>query len=258
MPVFDVELAPKDLQGLSSADAVVGLFAKLGYDTSSRTNQTASNLGIPEAVARPIKRIELIADHQKLLQVYLFELRSVTVAEIKGLARVFRNFAGQFLLVLTADYEFVEFVLLDRELGDRNRATAISTAQPMLVQRRFSLDRRHPTPVHLRVLRRFTWTEGDPFGQFDKLRFAYDLAHWSEVYFNNRGLFSDYYLTERLRPKGAGEMEFPEWREEPKPAYQRLRAIYDSASERFSGKKTSDLIKLLYEPVCHVSGNGTV
>jgi hypothetical protein len=254
MPVYDVELATKDLQDLSSADAVGGFFAKLGYDTSSRTIQTAANLGIPEAVTRPIKRIELIADHQKLLQVYLFELKSVTVAEIKALARVFRNFAGQFLLVLTADYEFVEFILLDREFSDHKSPTAISTAQPMLIQRRFSLDRRHPTPVHLRVLRRFTWTEADPFGQFEKLRFAYDLAHWSEVYFNNRGLFSDYYLTERLRPKDSGEIEFPEWREDPKPAYQRLRGIYDRASERFAGTKISELAKALYEPLLRELG----
>jgi hypothetical protein len=186
--------------------------------------------------------------------VYLFELKSVTVAEIKGLARVFRNFAGQFLLVLTADYEFVEFILLDREFSSQEGPTAISAAQPMLIQRRFSLDRRHPTPVHLRVLRRFTWTESDPFGQFDKLRFAYDLAHWSEVYFNNRGLFSDYYLTERLRPNDSGGIDFPEWREDPKPSYQRLRAVYDRASERFAGKKASELVQLLYEPLLRELG----
>src|SRR5258706_3874088 len=249
MPVYDVELETRDLQGLSSIDAVVGLFTKLGYDTSVRTSQTAANLGIPEAVARPIKRIELLADHQKLLQVYLFELKSVTVAEIRALARVFRNFAGQFLLVLTSDYEFVEFVLLDRQFGEQKGPTAISTAHPMLIQRRFSLDRRHPTPVHFRVLRRFTWTEADPFAQFDKLRFAYDFAHWSEVHFNNRGLFSDYYLTERLRPNESGDIEFPEWREDPKPSYQGLRRIYDRASERFAGKKTSELAKILYEPL---------
>jgi Eco57I restriction-modification methylase len=249
MPVYDVELETRDLQGLSSADAVVGLFTNFGYDTSVRTSQTAANLGIPEAVARPIKRIELLADHQKLLQVYLFELKSVTVAEIRALARVFRNFAGQFLLVLTSDYEFVEFVLLDRQFGEQRGPTAISTAQPTLIQRRFSLDRRHPTPVHFRVLRRFTWTEADPFAQFDKLRFAYDLAHWSEVHFNNRGLFSDYYLTDRLRPKESGAIEFPEWREDPKPTYQGLRRLYDRASERFAGKKTLELAKVLYEPL---------
>jgi len=246
---FDVELSPQDIQSINSADALVSLFAKLGYDTGSRTGQTAANLSIPEAAARPIKRIELIADHQKLLQVYLFELKTVTVAEIKALARVFRNFAGQFLLVLTADYEYIEFVLLDRQFSDQKNPTAIGTVQPLLVQRRFSVDRRRPTAVHLRVLRRFTWTEADAFSQFDKLRFAYDLAHWSEVYFNNRGLFSDYFLTERLRPKDGGHLEFPEWREDPKPAYQRLRAIYDQASTRFGGKTTAELLVLLYDPL---------
>ena len=130
MHAFDVELSPQDIQSISSPDAVAAFFAKLGYDTTARTNQTVANLAIPEAAARPIKRIELIADRQKLLQVYLFELTSVTVAEIKALARAFRNRAGQFLLVLTSDYEFLEFVLLDRELSEPKGPTAISTAQP--------------------------------------------------------------------------------------------------------------------------------
>ncbi len=251
---FDVELSPQDIQSISSADALVSFFAKLGYNTASRTAQTATNLAIAEAAARPIKRIELIADHQKLLQLYLFELKTVTVAEIKALARVFRNFAGQFLLVLTADYEYIEFVLLDRQFSDQKNPTAIGTVQPLLVQRRFSVDRRRPTPIHLRVLRRFTWTETDTFSQFDKLRFAYDLAHWSEAYFNNRGLFSDYFLTERLRPKDGGHLEFPEWREDPKPAYQRLRATYDQASTRFAGKTTTELISLLYDPLLQELG----
>jgi hypothetical protein len=75
MHSFDVELTPQDIQSMSSADAVAAFFAKLGYDTAARTNQTVANLAIPEAAARPIKRIELIADRQKLLQVYLFDLR---------------------------------------------------------------------------------------------------------------------------------------------------------------------------------------
>src|SRR5207249_6182748 len=116
---FDVELSPQDIQSINSADALVSLFAKLAYDTGSRTAQTAANLSIPEAAARPIKRIDLIADHQKLLQVYLFELKTVTVAEITALARVFRNPARQFLLALTADYEYIEFVSLDRQFSDQ-------------------------------------------------------------------------------------------------------------------------------------------
>ena len=50
----------------------------------------------------------------------------------------------------------------------------------------------------MRTLRRFSYTEGDTLAQFDKLKAAYEVAYWSEPHFNNRALFSDYYLTERL------------------------------------------------------------
>jgi len=81
------------------------------------------------------------------------------------------------------------------------------------------VNRRKPGPVDLRVLRRFTWTESDPFAQYEKLLSAYSVADWSEEHFNNRALFSDYYLKERL--KG-----LPEWNEDPKPTYRQLRDLY--------------------------------
>jgi hypothetical protein len=74
------------------------------------------------------------------------------------------------------------------------------------------------------------------------------------VYFNNRGLFSDYYLRERLP---AADGEFSEWREDPKPAYLRLRAVYEKATERFAGKKRSELVSLLYEPLLRGLGFST-
>ena len=250
---FDLELTSQDIQGLHDANSVAAFLTNLGYDTRARIPQTAANLGLPEPIQRRIKRIELLADHDKFLQVYLFELKNVTVADIKAICRAFRDKAGNFLFVVTADYEFIDLVLLDR-IGKLKSPTAISAAAPALVPRRFSVDRRHPTQVHCRVLRRFTWTEADPFSQFDKLRYAYDLAHWSEVHFNNRGLFSDYYLCERLPSRDWKLTEFGEWRDDPKPAYQRLRAIYDEAAEKFAGKKTSELIGLLYEPVLRELG----
>ena len=253
MHSFDLELTSQDIQVLHDGDSVAALLTNLGYDTRARIPQTAANLGYPEPTQRRIKHIELLADHDKFLQVYLFELKNVTVADIKAIGRAFRDKAGNFLFVITADYEYIDFVLLDR-IGPAKSPTAISAATPSLVQRRFSVDRRHPTPIHRRVLRRFTWTESDPFGQFDKLRFAYDLAHWSEAYFNNRGLFSDYYLCERLPSRDGKLTEFDEWREDPKPAYQRLRAIYDEAAELFAGKRTSELIGILYEPLLRELG----
>ena len=61
-----------------------------------------------------------------------------------------------------------------------------------------TVNRRNPDDVALRVLRRFSYTESDIFAQYDKLLSAYDVADWSEPFFNNRALFSDYYLTTRL------------------------------------------------------------
>jgi hypothetical protein len=242
---FDVDISLGDIQSVSNADALAAFFSKLHYDTSIRTVQTPANLSLSESVAHPITRIELIAGEPNRLQVYLFELKSVTVAEIRALARPFRTFGGRFLLVLTADYEQLNFVLLDPEVPAATNGGGLGTPQVSLNPRRLSLDRRKPTVVDLRVLRRFTWTEPTAFDQFEKLRYAYDLAHWSEVYFNNRGLFSDYYLTERLRPRDTGPLEFSEWLEDPKPAYQRLRGLYDQASTRFAGKGIAELRDLL-------------
>jgi len=253
MQAFDVELSTQDIQVLRDSNSATAFFTGLGYDTTARIAQTAANLGLSEPLQKRVRRVELIADQDKLFQVYLFELQSVTVADIKAIGRAFRDKAGNFLFVITADYDDIEFVLLDR-LGKAVAPTAISTASPSLALRRFSVERRDPSRVQLRVLRRFTWTETDPFGQFDKLRFAYDLAYWSEVFFNNRGLFSDYYLTERLPSRDGKFVEFDEWREDPKPAYQRLRAIYDQAAERFAGKKTGELLSILYEPLLRELG----
>ena len=211
-PRFDVDLTGRDVQELAGADALAALFAKLGYRTNSRTVQTPGNLGITaEGTLKPIKRIELLADQEGLFQVYLFELSSVTVAHTRLLARAFRNRAGNFLLVLTSDYERLDFVLLERFLPPAPESGTIGEKQVGIRPRTLTVERRKPIRRELRVLRRLTWTEPDGFAQHEKLLAAYSVADWSEEHFNNRALFSDYYLLERLR-------EFAEWTENPKPA----------------------------------------
>jgi len=229
---LDVELGAHDVQALSSADAVAAFFARLGYNMDKRTEQTPANLGITaEGTARPIKRIELIADQENLFQVYLFELTSVTVSHTRALARAFRNRAGNYLLVLTSDYERLDFVLLEKYLpAGREVGSGIGQVQVSIRPRTLTIERRNPSQVHLRVLRRLTWTEADPFAQYDKLLSAYAVADWSEEYFNNRALFSDYYLLERLPT-------FPEGAEYPKPAYLRLRELYYGTAARFADKE---------------------
>ena len=68
----------------------------------------------------------------------------------------------------------------------------------MIRPRHLTVARRRPAPVALRVLRRFTFTEGDSLLQWEKLRSAYALAEWTEEYFNNRALFADHYLKTRF------------------------------------------------------------
>ncbi|HEY7547811.1 MAG TPA: hypothetical protein VID27_23130, partial [Blastocatellia bacterium] len=97
------------------------------------------------------------------------------------------------------------------------------------------------------MLRRFTWTEADPFAQYDKMLSAYSVADWSEEYFNNRALFSDYYLLERLR-------EFPAWLEDPKPSYARFRQLYLGAASRLAGRDEGLLRNEIIEPALRELG----
>ncbi|HEY6998026.1 MAG TPA: hypothetical protein VH851_08860 [Candidatus Binatia bacterium] len=123
----------------------------------------------------------------------------------------------------------------------------LSDKQSAIRPRILTVERRNPTTIQLRVLRRLTWTESDPYYQYEKLRAAYDLATWSEDYFNNRALFSDYYLKEKLK-------EFPVWKEDPKPVYLKLREIYQGAASRFGGQNKQDLYRDLIHPAIDILG----
>jgi hypothetical protein len=242
----DLELRAEDIQVLNDADGVAGLFGRLGYNTNARTVQTPGNLGITaETLVRRIKKIELIADNEGFFQVYLFQLVSVTVADARPLATSFRNRAGNFLLVLTADFDRLDFVFVER-IPIEGQTSTIGTPQPKVRPRTISVERRKPERVQLRVLRRFTWTEADAFAQYEKLLAAYSVAYWSEDHFNNRALFSDYFLKERL-PNSPSD--FPEWTEDLKPAYKRLHDIYASALSGLTGKTKESLRSALLEPV---------
>jgi len=237
-------LRAEHVQLLSDADAIAAFFGRLGYNTNARTLQTPGNLGITsESSLRRIRRIELIADNEGFLQVYLFQLVSVTVADARTLASVFRNRLGNFLLALTANFERIDFVLVEKHTPTEHES-GITKPQVKVRALTFSVDRRKSERIQLRVLGRFTWTEVDAFAQYEKLVAAYGLAYWSEEYFNNRALFSDYFLKERL----ANSDDFPEWNEDPKPAYRRMRQIYQVATAKMGALKEPLTLELL-EPI---------
>ena len=245
--MFDKELTRQQIQSLNDAEAIVAFFAYLGYDTNNRVPQTPANLGIvSETIQRQIKRIERIAEQKGLLSVYLVEMTSVTVAGIQGILRPLRNRAGQYLFVLTSDYEQIDFVLLQR-ITPEGDGKGITPKQVGIRPRVLTVDRRDPDPVALRVLRRFSYTEADPLAQFDKILSAYGVAEWSEPLFNNRALFSDYYLNYRLR-------EFPSWKEDPKPSYQKFLNLFAEAPRRWGNKSIEEFAGGLLEPAFALLG----
>ena len=217
----DRNISVADVQTLATRDGVAAFFAALGYRTDSRQPQSMSAMGITAgSLSRQIKHIERIAVHDdgaEPMDSYLIELTSVTIAATQGIARALRNRAGNYLLVLTDDYERLDFVLLQRSvLG--TPSSPMAARQVAVRPRILTVNRRNPSQVQLRVLRRFTYTESDADAQYDKLLSAYAVAEWSEPLFNNRALFSDYYLNERLS-------ELAEWSERPEEAYHSLREL---------------------------------
>ncbi len=240
---FDLNLTPSDLQQLTDADAIAAFFSRLGYNTNVRTVQTVGNLGLSESVARPIKKLELIADQETLLQVYLVEVQSVRIDHTRNLMRAFRNRSGNHLFVITSDYDRIDFVLLERYEPSTGVSTRIPGQENIGVRPlTLTVNRRKPSKIDLRVLRKLTYTEGDPFAQYEKLRQAYSIAHWSEEHFNNRALFSDYYLLRRLQ-------ERPEWSEDPKPIYRTLHELYQKASAKLHQSTDDSIRRELAEPV---------
>ena len=112
----DYELTRDEIQLLSSRDALAALFAKLGYDTNDRLIQNVAAMGFTsDTLKSAITHIERLASQDaRMFEVYLFELKSVTIAATQGIVRAFRNRPGDYLLVLTDDYQRLDFVLVQR------------------------------------------------------------------------------------------------------------------------------------------------
>lgn len=246
----DFDLAPAHIQSLSSREAVAALLTMLGYHTDARLTQTAEAMGFPEALKRETQHVERLAEEEGgVLQVYLAELKSVTVANVQLLARALRNRGGNFLWVLTSDYERLDFVLMEPTLPAAPTDGNISLKGAFLRPRTLTVNRRNPAVVEVRVLRRFSYTEADADYQFQKLQSAYTIAEWSEPFFNNRALFSDYYLKERL-PQSS------EWGEsaEAAGALQTFQGLLADVRGKVTGKPEKVAREQLLEPALKALG----
>lgn len=247
----DKDLRPADIQSLSNRNEIASFFLKLGYNIDDRVEQIPSALGITnDSLLRQIRYIERIANQDDLLEVYLVELKSMRVADRQALARTFRNRGIDFLFVLTADYDSLDFVLLEQIAPiapSDDGGPATSRRQNVVRPRVLTVERQNPGAVALRVLRRFSYTEVDPVYQYEKLLSAYTVAEWSEPLFNNRALFSDYYLKERLTTS-------PEWSEKPEPIYRKLQSLMANTRQRLTDQNEAATRAELLEPIFEVLG----
>ncbi len=247
----DRRLTAEHIGQLTDAARVVAFFAHLGYDADRAIPLDHASLGLDSADLRQqIRRIQRVAESpagdpaESRIVVYLFEARSVTVSLVQAIARRFRERTEDALLVLTRDYEALDFVLLERELA-AGRSKLGGGLRQLIRPRSVTVRRRNPSAVALRVLRRFTVTEEDADYQWDKLRSAFTLAEWSEQYFNNRALFSDYYLLERL----TDPQLTPAWGEDVRPIGREVMRHLAAARASYSGKPEQVIRDGLYEPL---------
>lgn len=248
----DAQLSANDIRQLENADQLAHFLARLGYNVDGRIAiPDPAALGLSnEDVRQHIHKIELLGEDpvDGDIIIYLFEVRAVTAKLRNEIARRFRDRPEKALLVLTTNYEELEWVMLQRS-EERSR----SKFQPLKLAIRpvpFTVNRLNPTEIARRVLQRFTFTEEDADYQWDKLRSAYMLAEWSEEYFNNRALFSDYYLQQRLTdPKLT-----PEWNADVRPVGRAVLEHMTQARKAFGGQGEQQIRARLYEPLFALLG----
>src|SRR5262245_31808704 len=207
---------------------MAAFLARLGYDTSGRALLSPEALGLSGESASAIKKIELLSeDSEGFLRVVFAQPRSLTAKVRNDLVRVLGKSNLDHMLVLASDFDTLEFVFLDKR--KRAQKGPASGERIQVVPKTMNVNRRSPTRLDLRTLRRFTWTCRDALEQFDKLRSVFDAAAYTGEYFQNRGLFSDYFLRDRLR-------EDPAWRDNPSEIFAFVRDLLQNAQQRWSGK----------------------
>lgn len=102
----DLNLTPKDIAGLVSADALAAFFQGLGYETSRRSTLTAQATGLAGDAAAQIKSIEVLCeDPEGFLRVVFVQLKSLTAKSRNDLARVLGKANVDHLLVFTSNYD---------------------------------------------------------------------------------------------------------------------------------------------------------
>lgn len=242
---LDLDVQPDQIGRLTSADAIAAFLHELGYPTGKRRVLAPAGLSLGET-ERAVTHAEVLSeDGDGFLRVVFARLRSVTAKARADMVRAFaRDAVTDHMLILTSDFDTLEFVLIDKEQRQRRgvRREVATVARPRV----FVVPRRWPHHS-LRILRRLTYTMDDGLRQFDKLRSVFDAAHFSGTYFTNRSLFADHYLETRLK-------EVQAWGADPGPAFQSVRRLVDAAPDRIGGRPLDDARREFYDPIWSILG----
>ena len=242
----DLDLTPKDISNLSSADAVAGFFTKLGYPTGVRKELTASSLELTGDTAQAVRAVELLAaDEDDFFRVVFAHVRSITAKVRNDLARKLGRTGSDHLVVLASNFDVLEFVLLDKRT--RRTKGPAPTGGVQIIPRTVSVNRKTNGTLDRRILRRLTWTGTDGLDQFEKLRSVFESAVFTSHYFQNRALFSDHFLRDRL-PEDAA------WGDNPREPFNRTKDLLHDARKRWTGKAEQALRDELFEPIWKVLG----
>ncbi|MEZ4556565.1 MAG: hypothetical protein R2854_08980 [Caldilineaceae bacterium] len=151
--------------------------------------------------------------------------------------------------MFTADYESFDFVLMDAPGG--GQAVHAGQNQTWWCARfPLTVDRRAPSRKAQRVLSRLTVTEEDGLLQWDKLRAVFNQAEWAEDHFQNRALFSDYYLEKRVTDPAIT----PAWAEDIRPAAGPVHKLMASARATYSNRSETEIRQGLLVPIFRLLG----
>jgi hypothetical protein len=279
----------EEIQDLTNPQKLLDFFSHLGYNGSTRRllEQDARGAFRADEIGRfhPYGSLSeqvqgfftlgerMDREYARPFFVLLYVVSSVNAEVRKEIFQDLLNVGGEFLFVLTdPNFRTLELSYLDREAqamqgqllaGELGAAPARRTgraAREPARLRSYAFEPRNlrwpdarSERVTLRVLKNLDWpAERDIFAQCRRLKGAFDLADWSEEFFNNHSLFSDHFLLDLK------EDEAQVWQATTQPgpeqrafdeAFRELRRLYEDAREELRGRPVEECRRKLIEPV---------
>ncbi|GCF07792.1 Eco57I restriction-modification methylase domain-containing protein [Dictyobacter arantiisoli] len=257
-----------NVRQISSDKLCADFFSSLGFDKHSANvlseielKSLLQELHPRHAFSQQGIKLFRVAQRKDMMgefTVYLYLLPTVTQTLAKQIFKDLVKLNGEFLVIL-ADPIFneIEIVYVDRHAS---AAAALQQPLPGLATssapaqfRSLSFSRTDISDKVVRVLNRFFWPAERPvITQRAVLSSAFDVAEWSEDYFTNRALFSDYYLNSTLREKQP-------WKDVEHDAnftraWNKLKQAYEEAGDALAGQPASVLRERLLDETLRTLG----